>query len=227
MTEKTLRKILNQETLRKVLNAHEPPSELMTEIYKALLKIHKDGKTDLKRLNPFYERLVTPTPSEQNNWVYDKTIHIYKCEGEWTVHRYELRFWGDLRSSARYYSVEDMWNWMTSLITEKLHELYTYQIYKRYVANGRAKPEHKKLLAAMCWDWNLWYGDGACIFVGGKRPFGNSNIEYDICHKLDWDYPNADNLSEDEYTKQEDEIGAKAMELYDELQFAIVDILSD
>ena len=200
-------------------------SEVMTEIHDALFAMFKH-KIDLRHLQPVVDRIANSRPDGDkyiDPWAYHGSAMILKVEGEWHITNSDLCLWRDICFFGDRDYFPNKWNWISSQITDALHSKRRWQTLSRYEANGGLSNDHKKLLAALKWDMSMWRGDGVSLYVGGKRPFGNSSIDCDMFETLGWDCDwekwEKENYEPVEETK-------RAWELFDELQFAIIDVLS-
>lgn len=71
--------------------------------------------------------------------------------------------------------------------------------------------DHLKLLQNFCIDWNnIEFGAPS---IDPKRPYGNSNVYYDICNILGWEYNEEEDLS--------DELYAKCNKIHSEMEFVL------
>jgi len=139
-------------------------------------------------------------------------------KGEWEVTNYDLEIWARFRMWLSRFGGED--NVMTGALTQDISRAMAnkrmQQAYDRYQKSGLTT-EHCGLLQNLLWKINTGRGDGISIYVEGKRPFGNSSIEYDIHEHAGWkmDWP--------EDSGPSDEQNERAWNLFDELVFAAAD----
>jgi len=188
-------------------------SDLVLEIKKTIEVFFNKEPLNIRPLIVFSERIATHIGFEH----FRKHELVSKVEGEWHITNSDLEFWANLCLFGDRDYFPGKWNWPARPITDVIHKKRRWQTLQRYYDNGGLKEDHKKLLALMNWDINLFRGDGVSLYVQGKRPFGNSSIEGDIIEILGWEL----DPDLDEYPKGMEE---RCWELFDELQFAIVDV---
>lgn len=142
-----------------------------------------------------------------------------KIEGEWHVTNADLKLWSDLSLFGDRDYFPKSWHWLGNDIGPAIGAKRKWQAYTRYIDRGRLRPEHRKLLGRMIWDMRMWRDHGATLYVQGKRPFGNSDIEGDMHEILGWD---RDWPEDGEMPAAVEE---RLWDLFDELLFAIRDVL--
>jgi len=147
------------------------------------------------------------------------TAFVRKADGEWAITNRILQTWStiDFFGGRDYFPRE--WEMIGSQIRHALKDAHRWQTLQRYKNNGGIKEEHRKLLARLLWDMDPFRNDWVSLFVQGKRPFGNSGIEIDMIEILGWEFPPEDEDIPDEMIE-------RVWQLFDELQFAIIDVLS-
>lgn len=158
------------------------------------------------------------------NFISYGTAFILEVTGEWHISNADMeiffsiyddceRFYPDLRSSLPF-------EYIFSNFLKKKRE---WQTFLRYKEKGLTE-EHRILLSKLRWIVDYARSDYASVYANGKGPFGNSDIVGDIIQALnltDVDYTDPDQ-SEDGYP---DDLKEKCWDIFDELQFALTDIL--
>ncbi len=215
MSEKKSNSELFNDLWNRVVHENQKVSPCMLAIKDALGKVLEDWP-NTRNLHVFADRI-----GKHKEFIHPgKTLLVLEVTGEWHITNADLELWRDLSFFGQRDYFPNFWRVLTSHITEALHYKRRWQAYERYITNGRLRDEHRRLLSQMFWDMSLWRGDGVSLYVQGKRPFGNSSIEGDMIEALGWQFPE----TEDEELPTE--IEEKCWELFDELQFAIIDALS-
>ena len=195
------------------VNSFWEPSNLMFEIKKVLEDFMMTKEPDIRPLLIFSERI-----AKHVDWEYFRQHELVaKVQGEWHITNSDLEFWANLCLFGKRDYFPKKWNWLSSSITNAIHKKRRWQTLQQYYKRGLSE-DHRKLLQRLGWDINFWRGDGISLYVQGKRPFGNSCITCDMIEILGWEFPPED----DDIPK---EIEEKCWELFDELQFAIYDVL--
>jgi hypothetical protein len=109
------------------------------------------------------------------------TAHILKADGEWRIDNQDLITWSYVVFfGERDYFEENEWVFFGNQIHGAIKEAHAWQTLQRYKSNGGLRTEHRKLLAKLIWGFDPFRFDGVCLYVGGKRPFGNSSIDCDM-----------------------------------------------
>lgn len=192
------------------------PTNCVLEIKRVLEEFFSKDQLDTRSLIIFANRIGKHIDFEY----FRKRELVSMTEGEWHITNSDLEFWANLCLFGDRDYFPEKWDWLSSPITDAVHKKRRWQTLQRYYNNGGLNEDHKKLLKRLNWDLNFWRGDGVSLYVQGKRPFGNSSIEGDIIEILGWQIdPDADEIP----TGLEE----KCWELFDELQFAIVDVLRE
>ena len=218
MTDTTLTEAQSwfRELWAKITFSGNRPSECLAAIGRALSECFGGDASSLGRLMDRLEH--TTSIWEKDSWIYHGPSMIRKAEGEWNITNADLLFWRELCFSVKQdVGAPKPWRMMEHLISPRLHAVRRWQTYKRYQARGGLNADHLKLLGKVSWHSNLYRGDGASLYVEGKRPFGNSGIEDDMFGLLGWDVA-PENLEEG---------SERAWELFDELQFALIDVIAN
>lgn len=189
-------------------------SDLMLAIKAELEAFFSKDKLNIRPLIIFSERIAKHIDFEH----FRKHELVHRVEGEWHITNSDLEFWANLCLFGDRDYFPGKLDWLASHISDAIHKKRRWQALQQYYKNGNLKEYHKKLLARMNWDINMYRGDGVSLYVQGKRPFGNSAIEGDIIETLEWEL----DPDLDEYPTGMEE---RCWEIFDELQFAIVDVL--
>lgn len=189
-------------------------SHMIIEIKKELTTFFLKEPLDIRPLIIFADRIGKHIDFEH----FRNHQLVPKVEGEWHITNSDLEFWANLCLFGDRDYFPKKWNWLSSPISDAVHKKRRWQTLQRYYESGGLKEDHKKLLSQMKWDLNLWRGDGVSLYVQGKRPFGNSAIEGDIIEILGWEL-------ESEADEIPMEMEERCWELFDELQFAVFDVL--
>ncbi len=135
--------------------------------------------------------------------------------GEWRVTNSDLTTWALFSMWMGRSKCGSMCCEIVDPISRSLRVKRMQQAYDRYAETG-LRAEHCRLLENMGWMINTGRGDGVSLYVEGKRPFGNSSIEWDIWihsgREVDW--------VDDDMPSEKRE---QAWDLFDELAFAASD----
>jgi len=189
-------------------------SPLLIEIGKAMkdAPITDDNFKGAHFINDFSKRIAE---SEKDS---DIVALQYRMDyvGEWTVSNHDLQVWGIFILWLHRSFFKSAYLFVQG-ITKALKNKRLSQAYTRYQKTGLTE-EHCKLLENMLWDMGIPRPDLCSLYVQGKRPFGNSSIEYDIFEHLGWEM-NWGEDDDDMPLNQEE----RAWDIFDELVFAIVD----
>jgi hypothetical protein len=194
-----------------------PLSPLLTALA-AHLQEAPDTETDFsaqRHMSAFARRIATPGERPQ---LRHRALDYQQWTGEWHVTNEDLTFWARFRMWLhRFAEDEQMADFLSSGITRALAAKRMQQAFLRYQSTGLTAA-HCALIEHAGWEVETGRGDWVSLFVQGKRPFGNSSIEYDIYDHARWpmDWPKDDGMS-----PQQEE---RAWDLFDELPFALPDI---
>jgi hypothetical protein len=117
---------------------------------------------------------------------------------------------------------------MTSSVLDAVLSARRVQCFERYQARGGVQRAHLNMLANAWWESRMDRNDWFAICIDGKRPFGNSGWSHEAAEYAGLELPMIPSV--DYPGKMEvDEAAAapvieQAMELFDELGFAIIDV---
>ena len=150
-------------------------------------------------------------------------VFLAACKGEWQITNADLETWARVSMWGNRY-LPNKWRTLSYEITDALHGKRRWQAWERFSETG-VTPEHRLLAANLGWDFSLWRSDSVSLYVQGKRPFGNSDIEGDIADAVGWDQPWHDD--EDWDGSRPSEFNERAWDLFEELQFAVPMILRE
>lgn len=117
---------------------------------------------------------------------------------------------------------------MTVSLLDAVLSARRMQCFERYQARGGVQRAHLNMLAHAWWESHMDRNDWFCVAIDGKRPFGNSGWRREAAEYAGLELP----MKPDEHHPGEmevDEAAAapvieQAMELFDELGFAIIDV---
>jgi hypothetical protein len=198
------------------VNNSQESSECILEIKIALEDFFARSPLNIRPLIIFADRIGKHLDFK----CFRKKELVAQASGEWHVTNSDLKFWADLCLFGERDIFPTKWNWFSSSISNAIHRNRRWQTLQRYYDKNGLNEDHKKLLSHLNWNTNLFRGDGVSLYVQGKRPFGNSYIECDIIEILGWKTdPKIDEIPAD--------LEEKCWELFDELQFAIVDLTNE
>jgi hypothetical protein len=152
------------------------------------------------------------------------TKMLSKTEGEWHITNEDLKFWEAISFFGNRDYFPGRWRNISNSISSALHDKRCWQTFERYKHNGGLKAPHRTLLRHLIWDMDVSRRDMVSLYVDGKSPFGNSYIEMDIIRILDWEVNPNEDISDEDIS---DETQERCWEIFDELQFAIIDVLGD
>jgi len=153
-------------------------------------------------------------------WI-EAPVFIGRYEGQ-RVGNSDIEAWASVNMRGN--RLVSGWHTISSEITDALHGMRRWQAYERFAAKG-VTSEHRKLAARLGWEFSMWRGDGVSIYVQGKRPFGNSDIEGDIADAVGWPQPWREDGDWD--GDRPDDFNERAWDLFEELQFAVPTILME
>lgn len=145
------------------------------------------------------------------------TAFFPKVKCEWLVHHGDLELWSDLCLFGERDYFGESWKYPSRELYKAIKNARIWQCYRRYLKAGRVTNEHRILLRHLIWDQSVGRDHGAILYVEGKRPMGDSGIDSQIGHLLGWQWPEDDDMP----TKMVE----RAWELFDELRFAIHDVI--
>lgn len=193
-------------------------SPLLTAIHVAIQSLAEDDATPLNHrlIYPFSKRIALSGKSTLGSRL-PALNYCAQWTGEWHVKNSDLLTWGSFKMwLGRSGEAADMAFLTFQDITKALRCKRIFQAYERYQATGLTTA-HCALLAKMGWEMDVERGDWTSLHVQGKRPFGNSDIVFDIYAHAGWemDWPEDEGPSDD----QEE----RAWDLFDELVFAAKD----
>lgn len=172
-----------------------------------------------ERIRSFSERICAATSDIDIFTGHPQLNYREDWAGEWEIRNTDLDAIGYFlmwvhRAGENKHVLNDIFGCVVKSVALKR----TVQAFERYRETG-LKPDHCKLLAKMRWEMDMTRGDWTSLFVQGKRPFGNSSIDYDIVSRAGWKFrPGEDD--EDEMHPDQVE---QAWNLFDELIFAAPD----
>lgn len=195
---------------------HSPVSPLLSEIYKCTIQ-YLESKNEFARSNVAL-RISTRIANHQE-FIYTGTSNISIVTGEWHVTNNDLRFWADMCFFGNRDYFPKQWSWIDGGVGRALHQKRRYQAWQGYKG---VTDDHRKLLSRVWWQTDYSRQDWASLFVEGKRPMGNSDREGDMIDALGWPAPWWD---EDGNGEMQEEIIERLWCLWDELPFALADIL--
>ena len=141
------------------------------------------------------------------------------CKGDWEIMN------ADLECASRVYFLYDYDSSFRSVrvvftpIIQAIHNKRKKQVYDDYIYHGGPLDKHVKLLSEMSCQMSLYRG-GLALCSDGKRPFGNSNVIYDMLNILG--VCDLNEIIESDAPLPIDEI-ERAWMLYDQLGFALHD----
>lgn len=205
--------LTNFENLWEHVTTFRPdPSVCMIKICQAITKSLSGG-------NPFKTLFNLEIQiGEHVDFEFYGPLMLSRVKGKWYITNKDLEFWGDMMLFGRRDYLQKTWKNFSSGIDQALHAKRRWQTFERYKSNGGLREKHRKLLSCLRWNMDLGRGDWISLYVQGKRPFGNSDIEGDIIGIVDWKYDEEDMPAE---------MIERCWELFDELQFAIIDVCAD
>jgi hypothetical protein len=143
------------------------------------------------------------------------------CKGDWEITN------ADLECASMIYFLYDCNPSYRSVravfmpIIQAIHNKRKKQVYDDYVYHGGLLDKHVKLLSKMSCKMSLYRG-GSALCSDGKRPFGNSDVIYDMLNILD--VCDLNEIIDSELPIPVDAI-ERAWMLYDQLGFALYDVL--
>ncbi len=195
---------------------------LLTALGDTLALATRSDKRRPDPLHQFSQRIAT---SDNHDSAFSSLGYRRDWRGEWEVTNADLEIWGRFRMWLdRYTEADERADrrhipLMAGSITAALQHKRLWQAWTRYQTTGLTLA-HCELLANLLWDMDVFRGDWISLHVQGKRPMGNSSIEYDIFEHAGWPMTWG---KEGEDVDMPDAERERAWNLFDELVFAAPD----
>lgn len=192
-------------------------SPLLTAIHEVTLSISGDfaSPADIRALRALSERIAHTT--KRDHAPIAALRYSTAWEGEWHITNADLELWSRFCMWMGRSTESNDFDFLFSNVNRAISIKRLHQAYTRYHANGGLTKTHCILLSKMGWEIDCGRGDWISLHVQGKRPFGNSSIDYDIYEYAGWEK----DWHEDEGMSPAQ--SEKAWDLFDELAFAATD----